>query len=155
MPADTTPPNQPPPNSSFELASRNTGLALQRTRMAADRTLMAVIRTSLSLISFGFTIFKVAENLVSQKILKIGGRSIPHFGISLVFLGVFMLIIGIIYHSLFMIQLRSGRRKMVQDGLIRGQLPFPASFTLITALILLGLGVSAIISMVFHIGPFD
>ena len=35
--------------------------------MAADRTLMAVIRTSLSLISFGFTIYKVAENLVAEE----------------------------------------------------------------------------------------
>ena len=32
--------------------------------------------------------------------------------------------------------------------------PFPASLTLITAVILLLIGIAAIVSMVFHIGPF-
>jgi putative membrane protein len=143
-----------PPNSSFELASRNTGLALQRTRLAADRTLMAVIRTSLSLISFGFTIFKISQNLVDSKILKIGG-SVPHFGVGLVLLGVLMLIIGMVYHLQFMHVLRKQRRQLTQDGLIRGESPFPASFTLITALILLVLGLTAIISMLYRIGPLE
>ena len=144
----------PPANSSFELASRNTSLALQRTRLAADRTLMAVIRTSLSLISFGFTIFKISQNLVENKILKIGG-SVPHFGIGLVLLGILMLIIGMVYHLQFMYVLRKQRRQLTQDGFIRGESPFPPSFTLITALILLVLGLTAIISMLFHIGPFE
>jgi putative membrane protein len=147
--------NSPPLNSSFELASRNTSLALQRTRMAADRTLMAVIRTSLSLISFGFTIFKVAQNLVAQKILKIGADAVPHFGISLVLLGIAMLAIGIIYHGQFMYRLRLERRQLTKDGFIRGKNVFPPSFTLITALILLGLGIAVIISMLFRIGPFQ
>ena len=144
----------PPANNSFELASRNTSLALQRTRLAADRTLMAVIRTSLSLISFGFTIFKISQNLVENKILKIGG-SVPHFGIGLVLLGILMLIIGMVYHLQFMYVLRKQRRQLTQDGFIRGESPFPPSFTLITALILLVLGLTAIISMLFHIGPFE
>lgn len=148
-------PGYPPPNSSFELASRNTSLALQRTRMAADRTLMAVIRTSLSLISFGFTIFKLAQNLAAENIIKIRGNSIPHFGISLVLLGILMLAIGIIYHGEFMLRLRTERKELIKNGFIRGQLPFPASFTLITAVILLGLGVAVVISMIFHIGPFE
>lgn len=155
MPDERATPGYPPPNSSFELASRNTGLALQRTRMASDRTLMAVIRTSLSLISFGFTIFKVVQNLTAENILKLRGNSIPHFGISLVLLGIIMLAIGIIYHSQFMLRLRTERKQLIKNGLIRGQLPFPASFTLITALILLELGIAVIVSMIFHIGPLE
>jgi putative membrane protein len=143
-----------PPAISFELASRNTGLALQRTRLSADRTLMSVIRTSLSLISFGFTIFKVAQNLVAANVLKISG-SIPHFGIGLVLLGIIMLAIGIIYHGQFMLSLRSMRKQLTQDGLIHGKSPFPPSFTFITALILFALGIAVIISMVYHIGPFE
>ena len=70
MTEDATP-KAPPANASFELASKNTSLSFQRTRLSADRTLMSVIRTSLSLISFGFTIFKLAQSLVEEKILKV------------------------------------------------------------------------------------
>ncbi len=143
----------PPANSSFELASRNTGLALQRTRMAADRTLMAVVRTSLSLISFGFTIFNLAQDLKRENILKVNA-TVPHFGVGLVLLGIVMLFIGIIYHIHFMYSLRKERKRLTLAGLIQGKSPFPPSLTLIVAIILLGLGISAILSMLFHIGPF-
>jgi putative membrane protein len=145
---------QPPPNSSFELASRNTSLALQRTRMAADRTLMAVIRTSLSLISFGFTIFKLVESLRDAKVLKGDANSVPHFGMALVLLGLFMLAIGLVYHGQFMLGLRTTRKQLISDALIRGQNPFPYSFTFLTGLILFCLGIAAIVSMVFQVGPF-
>jgi putative membrane protein len=154
MTEDTTTPKPPPPNSSFELASKNTSLSFQRTRLSADRTLMSVIRTSLSLISFGFTIFKLAQSLVDQKILKLREGSIPHFGVALVLLGILMLAIGIIYHIQFMVGLRISRKEMINEGLIRGRNPFPGSFILATAFILLLLGIAAIISMVFGIGPF-
>lgn len=143
----------PPANSSLELASRNTSLALQRTRMAADRTLMAVIRTSLSLISFGFTIFNVVQDLQKENILKINA-TVPHFGVGLVLLGIAMLSTGIIYHVQFMYSLRTERKRLTLAGLIRGESPFPPSLTLIIAIILLGLGIAAIMSMLFHIGPF-
>jgi putative membrane protein len=146
---------QPPtPYSSLELSSRNTSLALQRTRMGADRTLMAVIRTSLSLISFGFTIFKLVQNLAEAKLLK-PNASVPHYGVVLVLLGILMLIIGIVYHAQFMWRLRLMRRGLIEEGLIHGENPFPVSFTLATAIILLGVGVAAILSMLFHIGPFE
>lgn len=144
-----------PPTISFELASRNTGLALQRTRLSADRTLMSVIRTSLSLISFGFTIFQVFRNLEKENVVKVASGPARHFGISLVLLGIIMLAIGIIYHAQFMLSLRVTRKQMTADGLIHGKSPFPPSFTFITALILFGLGISVIVSMVFHIGPFE
>ena len=141
------------PSASFELSSRSVSLSLQQTRMGADRTLMAVIRTSLSLISFGFTIFKVVQNLADAKVLKISS-SIPHFGIALVLLGILMLATGIIYHGQFMRNLRVMRRSLIAEGYIRGESPFPPSFTLATALILLGMGIAAILSMFFRIGPF-
>ncbi|HVE23360.1 MAG TPA: DUF202 domain-containing protein [Acidocella sp.] len=121
--------------------------------MGADRTLMAVIRTSLSLISFGFTIFKVVQNLSDAKLIKLNS-SVPHFGIGLVLLGILMLATGIVYHGQFMWRLRAIRKGLIAEGLIRGETPFPPSFTLGTALILLGIGVAAILSMFFRIGPF-
>jgi putative membrane protein len=155
MTDETTRPKAPPANSSFLLASRNTSLALQRTRLAADRTLMAVIRTALSLISFGFTIFKLAESLQEEKILKFHENAIPHFGITLVLLGIIMLGIGIVYHVQFMIGLRTSRKELIGDALIHGKNPFPISFILVTAFILLALGLTAISSMIFGIGPFS
>ena len=43
---------------------------------------------------------------------------------------------------------------MREAGLIHAQSKFPPSLTLITAVILLVIGVVAILSMVFQIGPF-
>ncbi len=145
----------PPPRNSPRLASKNTSLAFQNTRMAADRTLMAVIRTALSLISFGFTIFKVAQNLVAENVLKVGGNAVPHFGIGLVLLGIMVLGVGIIYRVQFMRVLRLDRKRMAEDGLIRGESPFPPSFTLLTAFILFAFGLAVIMSMLFRVGPFE
>ena len=138
---------------SVELASRRTGMSFQRTRMSADRTLMSVIRTSLSLISFGFTIFQVFQKLRVEAVVT---RSAParHFGVALVILGIAMLILGIIYHSQFMLELRAERKTMAAAGLVHAESRFPPSLTLITATVLLFIGVAAIVSMVFEIGPF-
>jgi len=144
-----------PIDGSFVLSSRNTGLALQRTRMAADRTLMAVIRTSLSLISFGFTISQLFQRLAEICTWKIGFTEAPKFGLALVVLGIMMLVVGITYHVHFMRAMRAGRRRMVEDGLVHGESPFPPSLTLITALFLLGIGIAAVVSMVYHVGPFE
>jgi putative membrane protein len=138
---------------STELSARRTGMSFQRTRMSADRTLMSVIRTSLSLIGFGFTIFQFF-----QKLRDAG--TIPHaaaprnFGVALVALGILMLIGGIVYHSQFMLGLREERKAMTDAGLIHGESRFPVSLTLITAILLLLIGIFAIISMVFQVGPF-
>jgi putative membrane protein len=43
---------------------------------------------------------------------------------------------------------------MTRDGLIHGESSYPVSFTLLTAIALLIVGVIAIVSLVFHIGPF-
>jgi putative membrane protein len=138
---------------SVELSSRRTGMSFQRTRMSADRTLMSVIRTSLSLISFGFTIFQVFAKLKDAGTLAHAAAP-RNFGITLVALGIVMLIGGIAYHLQFMVHLRQQRDAMIADGLVHGQSQFPVSLTLLTAVILLLIGVFAIVSMIFSIGPF-
>lgn len=136
-----------------DMSKRRTGMSFQRTRMSADRTLMSVIRTSLSLISFGFTIAQAFEKLALNNMLH-GSHAARNFGVSLVCLGIVMLAIGIFYHLRFMQGLRHTRAEMTDHGLIHGDSVFPASFTLVTAVILLGIGVVAVLSMVFNIGPF-
>jgi putative membrane protein len=142
-----------PDRISVELSARRTGMSFQRTRMSADRTLMSVIRTSLSLISFGFTIFQVFQKLRDAGTLAHAAAP-RNFGVALVALGIVMLIVGIIYHVQFMIGLRNERAAMKADGLIHAESRYPVSFTLVTALILLVIGLAAIFSMVFDVGPF-
>jgi putative membrane protein len=140
-------------DTNTELAARRTGMAFQRTRMAADRTLMAVIRTSLSLIGFGFTIFQFFQRLREQDVITKAAAA-RNFGLSLVGLGILMLIVGIIYHIQYMLELRHLRESMREDGLLHGESIFPLSLTLITAVVLLIIGVAAIVSMMFQVGPF-
>ena len=135
-----------------EMSMRRTGMSFQRTRMSAERTLMSVIRTALSLISFGFTIFQFFHKMADQNVLSSSAPA-RNFGITLVMLGIAMLVIGIVYHLMYMKGLREQRNAMTTDGLIHGQSGFPPSMTLVTALLLLALGVVAVISMVFRIGP--
>jgi putative membrane protein len=137
-----------------ELSSRRTGMSFQRTRMSADRTLMSVIRTSLSLISFGFTIGQVFQKLKEQDLIK-GAAPGRNFGVALVVLGVAMLFIGIAYHVQYMLELRRLRASMKMEGLVHAESVFPASLTLLTALALALIGVAAIFSLAFGIGPFE
>ena len=136
-----------------EMSMRRTGMSFQRTRLSAERTLMSVIRTSLSLISFGFTIYQVFRKLAEQGVLT-GSAPARNFGVTLVVIGIAMLVIGIVYHVLFMLGLRAERQAMAQDGLIHAESRFPPSMTLVTAGLLLMLGLLAILDMAFHIGPF-
>jgi len=141
-------------NPSLELSSRNTGMAFQRTHLAADRTLMAVLRTSLSLISFGFTIYQFFERLYEKSLIGSSAAG-SNFGIALVLLGVAMLSLGIIYHVRFMYGLRLERRAMKVEGLVHAESGYPISLTLVTAALLLLLGLLATVSMVFKVGPFS
>lgn len=136
-----------------ELAARRTGMAFQRTRLAEDRTLMAIIRTSLSLIGFGFTIFQFFQKLRDQDVI-LHAAAPRNFGMALVWLGVIMLALGIVWHVQFMLGLRRLRHSMREEGLIHGETTFPMSLTLITAMLLLAIGVAAVASMAFGIGPF-
>jgi putative membrane protein len=141
------------PSFSDELSSRRTGMSFQRTRMSADRTLMSVIRTSLSLIGFGFTIFKMFQELHAAKVLNDGGAP-RSFGEALVWLGIVMLVLGIGYHVAFMLGLRRMREQMKIEGLVYAESQFPVSLTLIVAVLLLGIGFMAILSITFNEGPF-
>jgi putative membrane protein len=143
----------PPEQISTELSARRTGMSFQRTRMSADRTLMSIIRTSLSLISFGFTIFQFFQKLAESAVLH-GAGAARNFGQTLVWIGIGMLALGILYHAQFMYGRRSERTRMKTEGLIHGESHFPVSLTLITALALLALGIAAIFSMMFRAGPF-
>jgi putative membrane protein len=138
------------------LSSRRTALAFQRTRMSADRTLMAVIRTSLALIGFGFTIYQffryLLETAGTMQLLR--GEAPRNFGLALVVLGVVMLSLGIWKHVAFMLELRAARKTFADQGLIPGDDKFPISITLITATLLLLIGLVAIIGMAMRAGPF-
>jgi putative membrane protein len=138
---------------SVELSGRRTGMSFQRTRMSADRTLMSIIRTSLSLIGFGFTIFQFFKKLQEADVVREGAAR--HFGTSLLVLGCLMLAGGIGYHGAFMLELRKTRAKMREEGLIHGESAYPASLTLMTAVLLLILGLIAFVSIAFHVGPFE
>ena len=136
-----------------ELSMRRTGMSFQRTRMSADRTLMSIIRTSLSLISFGFTIFQFFAKLRDADLVK-SAHEPRVFGLALVWLGTGLLVLGIVYHVQFMIGLRKTREQMHAEGLVHAESHFPVSLTLIVAVLLLGLGIVALLSMSFGIGPF-
>lgn len=138
---------------SVELSSRRTGMSFQRTRMSADRTLMSVIRTSLSLISFGFTIYQFFHNLQGDNLLR-ANRAPRNFGLTLVWLGVAMIGVGILFHVQFMLGLRRQRREMKSAGLIHGESRFPGSYTLGVAILVLLLGLGVIANLTFQTGPF-
>jgi putative membrane protein len=138
---------------STELSARRTGMSFQRTRMSADRTLMSVIRTSLSLIGFGFTIYQFFQKLHEAQALK-SSLAPRRFGEALVYLGIGMLVVGIGYHVSYMLELRRERAQLRADGLIHGETQFPLSLTLVVAVVLLVIGIMAVVSMTFQVGPF-
>jgi putative membrane protein len=146
--------NSDPDSISVELSSRRTGMSFQRTRMSADRTLMSVIRTALSLIGFGFTIFQVFKKLNEAQVVK-SSATARNFGETLVYLGLGMLVVGIGYHIAFMIGLRRERAMLRRAGLLHAESQFPPSFTLMIAILLFAVGVSAIVAMLTGAGPLS
>jgi putative membrane protein len=138
-------PRQNNPDASTELAARRTGMSFQRTRMSADRTLMSAIRTSFSLVSFGFTIEEVFRNLHEQHIVA-NAQTPRQFGQTLIYLGVAMMCAGIIFHLQFMYGLRRLREDMKTEALIHAESRFPASYTLVIAVLVLIFGLGAIMS---------
>jgi putative membrane protein len=140
-------------DASTELSARRTGMSFQRTRLSADRTLMSVIRTALSLIGFGFTIFQFFHKLQATEVMK-GGAAPRQFGQMLIWLGITLLVLGIVFHLKFMLGLRRERELMRADGLIHAESSFPVSLTLIVAVLLLLVGVLAIANITFGVWPF-
>lgn len=139
---------------SVELSSNRTSLSFERTRMSADRTLMSIVRTALSLISFGFTIYQVFEQMKENpQIQAVGTHSARYFGASLVFLGVGLLIMGIISHAHFGHELTQRRERLYGLHLLRRTIQYTATPTFIVACILLLIGGAAILSIVWRVGP--
>lgn len=136
-----------------EMSMRRTGMSVQRTRMSADRTLMSVIRTALSLIGFGFTLAQFFNKLKDAG--AIAHAAAPrNFGLMLVLLGVLLLIGGIVRHFQFAFELRTLRKAMIEEGLLHGEMKYPISMTLITAILLLVIGVLAATNIVWGVGVF-
>lgn len=89
---------------SFDKVDATT-LALERTLLAAERTLQAWIRTALSLISFGFTIGKLGQVVVTLPGMPrhIGTDSLSYL---LVILGTLSLAVAAVQHWFTMRKLR-------------------------------------------------
>ena len=137
-----------------EMAAKRTSLAFQRTRIAADRTLMAIIRTALSLIGFGFTIHSFFSNVLVQS--EVVREEAPlRIGLALVGLGVILLALGIANHYQYMKELRYEREDFFARGLLIYRDNFPISLALVTAFLLLLIGLLAILSIIANVGPFD
>lgn len=130
---------------AVELSSNQTSLSFERTRMSADRTLMSTVRTSLALISFGFTIHEVfsrASNLIPG-----ADQSGRRLGLSLLVLGVLLLVMGIVSHTLFVRALSARRDRLFRLHLVRTAIRYHATPTYVTAVSLLVLGLLAILDI--------
>ena len=83
-------------------------LALERTYLAHERNLMAWTRTATSLITFGFTLYKFFEYLhergeAARGPELLGART---FGLLMIGIGVFMLLLTTLQHWIQMRRLR-------------------------------------------------
>ena len=138
-------------SSRTEMSMGRTGMSIQRTRMSADRTLMSIIRTSLSLIGFGFTVYQVFRKAAEAGTIA-SAQSALTFGLLLLLLGILLLVAGIVRHVQFALGLRRQRRAMIGDHLIEGDTEYPVSMTLVTAVLLLLIGLFAAATVVFDAG---
>jgi putative membrane protein len=140
-----------------KMSSLRTSLSIQRTRMAAERTLMASLRTSLSLIGFGFTIFSFFQGIAGpdRSISIVPPRAPARFGLALVFIGVVVLLLGITYNYQYLKQLRRQRADFIAQGYLPGTSSFPLSMSLVSAFLLVLVGLAAIVSIMLRVGPFS
>jgi putative membrane protein len=136
-------------DSGVELASNRTSLSFTRTRMAADRTLMATLRTSLALISFGFTIDQAFHQL-HRSLGKFGDVPARNFGLGLIVIGLAMLTMGVAGHMSLGRQLTQRRERLFHMGLLRTDLRYGATPTLVASILLLVIGVAAAIGIVIR-----
>jgi putative membrane protein len=70
-------------------------LGAMRTVMAADRTLMAWIRTSLSMFTFGYTLYKVLQEIKAMGQIEIHDAAPRNAGILLTVTGTVALTMGL------------------------------------------------------------
>ena len=117
----------------------STRLAYDRTRLAYERTLMAWVRTGVSLISFGFTIYKFFEEFhKAGQVAQTGGRiGAREFGIIMISIGVFAVLLATFQHVTAMHKLRT------QDPEV------PYSLAAGVALLVSVLGIVALFAVLF------
>jgi putative membrane protein len=139
-----------------KMAGMRTALAFQRTRLSADRTMMAIMRTSLSMIGFGFTLYTFTTNFIKRDGAEglLAQQAPTRFALTMIFLGVLLMMIGIYSHIRFMLSVRSQRDSFVAEGFLPPKEDYPLSLTLVTAILLVLIGVAAALSVIFRSGPF-
>jgi putative membrane protein len=106
-----------PVSDSLSKLPDATALAVERTRLAHERTLMAWVRTSVSLISFGFTIYKFFQYQGEHG----GGALNPRrFGMSMILVGLFALVLSTIQHrrDLRLLDARFGKGERSLAGIV-------------------------------------
>ena len=124
-----------------KLADERTSLAVTRTIVALDRTLMAWIRTATSLISFGFTIYKVFQNLRQEG--TEAARLLEPRGVALVMIG--LGVGGLILATLeYRGQMRMLRERFQEYG------PFHRSIAAGIATVISGLGILGFVLVVLR-----
>lgn len=142
-------------DKSTELSASRTAMSLERTALAIDRTLMAVERTSLSLIGFGFTIFQFFHRLKTEFLDGVLPAGAPRrFGVALIVIGVLLLTMGIGNYVRSMHRLRTRRARLLALGLVHPEEEKRFTPAELSAVLLLVVGLFAILSVAFRIGPF-
>jgi len=134
---------------SVELSSNRTSLSFERTRMSSDRTLMSTVRTSLSLIGFGFTIYQVLGK--ASGILPRASETARNAGLAMLFLGLAILAMGIVSHSLFDRELGKRRDRLYNAELLRHGAHYRMTPTYFSALALLGIGLALTASILLRL----
>ena len=132
------------------MRARLTALIVVAT-LAADRTLMAIIRTALSLISFGFTMYKVFQQLSSTHVLENANLTARRVGIGLIVMGTGLLAMGIWSHRNFALGLRAERKRLIGLGLMNEVGRYHTTPTFIVAAMLLAMGLLLLLSIAFRI----
>jgi putative membrane protein len=129
-------------SQNLKRTSTTNELARERNRAAADRTLMAWIRTALSMIGFGFGVGKIYDYLEKinpeRELDPIGSARIV--GESFIALGVFGLLAAVIQHGQILKRIEIEQFTYTQ----------PRALPMITAILLLIIGVFAFIAILLH-----
>jgi putative membrane protein len=118
-------------------------LALDRTRLAAERTLMGWIRTSFSMMTFGFTIYKIVQEVGQIATGPLAPQTESrHLGLVLAGIGTIALMIACLQHW------RYTRR------LSHGEANSPWDLTLAVACLVVCLGLLILGGLILRFGPF-